>query len=163
MFPLQTEEQELARKRQLLLEKNALLDLHSAGSQSHDLDMEGEESQTDLLDDIMLLNEEVDNEDEHLSSRRARLQSLVTILQSTLTEVVREKEGHEEGAELAVSLAAELSKLHTLVRKLLEVVESISKLQRNKEPGTTPLHYMLQLPSLVSPQGWVGGVASQVM
>lgn len=134
----------------MLLEKNAQFDLlPSSGSQSHDLkeeELEEGESQTDLLDDIMLLNEEVDGEDEHLSMRRTRLHFLVSILQCAMAEEVGKKDEHQEGAQLAASLAGELSKLHTLMGALLVLVESISKLQRS---SVTPLHHMLQLPALV--------------
>lgn len=145
---MQIVEEELARKRKLLLEKNAQLDLVPlSGSQSHDLE-EGE-SQTDLLDDIMLLNEEVDGEDEQLSMKRTRLHFLASTLQHAMAGEVGEKDGHHEGAQLAMSLAKELSNLHTLVGKLLVLVESISKLQRSKDLNATPLHHMLQLPALV--------------
>ena len=149
MLRMQKEEESLAKKRKLLLEKNAQLDLLAASSsQSHDLrevELEEGESQTDLLDDIMLLNEEVDGEDEQLSVKRTRLHFLTGILQSG----VRAEESHQEAASCAVSLASELSKLHTLVKNLSGQVESISKVQRSKDPNATPLHHILQLPALV--------------
>ena len=138
----------------MLLEKNT--QLTPILSQSHDLkeEEEGErdeegESQEDLYDDIMLLNEEVDAQDVQLSNVRRHYHRLSSILQDTKKELFEEKEQHHVGAELALCLANQLSKLYSLVGKLLELVEGISKLQQSKDSSTTPLHHMLQLPTQV--------------
>lgn len=144
---LEMEEEELEGKRKLLLEKNSQLNHRLPVSSG--LDEEGEEEGEDLMEDMMVLNEEVDGRDEHLSRVRGHLQVLVAILQSAKVEELRENEGQRVGAELSLALAKEIAKLHTLHRNLLQLVDSISKLQRSKHPAATPLHYMLQLPTLV--------------
>lgn len=98
----------------------------------------------------MFLNEEVDAQDEHVCGVRRHLQSLVAVLQSAKVEdLAGGDELQQRGAGLALSLSKELGNLHTLMKALVEVVDSISKLQRNKDPSATQLHYMLQLPTLV--------------
>lgn len=162
----QSEEEEVAGKRRLLLAKNAELDLQhdpvshdpisydpvSHDPVSHDLEsseVEGEELRVDdLLDDIMLLNEEADAHDDHLSIVRRHLHSLAAILQCAKAEEVGEKDPYQSGAELALSLANELSSLHTTVQRVLELVDSVSK-QRRGKASLTSLHHMLQLPTLV--------------
>lgn len=139
----------MASKRRLLLEKNT--QLTPMLPQSHDLkEGEGEEgdSQGDLYDDIMLLNAEVDTQDVQLSGVRRHYQHLSSILQATRHQLLAEKEQHQVEAELALGLADQLSKLHSLVGKLLEMVEGISKLQHSKD-SAPPLHHMLQLPTQV--------------
>lgn len=159
-FIFQSEEEEVAGKRRLLLAKNAELQAVSHDPVSHDpvshdpvsLESEEEElrvdSRGDLLDDIMLLNEEVDAHDDHLSAVRHHLHSLATILQCAKAEEVAEKDPYQAGAELALSLANELGSLHATVQRVLELVDSVSK-QRRGEASLTSLHHMLQLPTLV--------------
>ena len=120
--------------------------------ESHDLDVEEGhgDSKTNLIDDIMFLNEEVDAQDEHVSGVRRHLQSLMAVLQSAKVEDLAGGEGlSQRGAGLALSLSKELGNLHMLMKALVEMVDSISQLQRNKQPSATQLHYMLQLPTLV--------------
>ena len=107
------------------------------------------DSKGDLLDDIMLLNEEVDTLDEHLSIVRRHLHSLAAILQSARAEEVGEKDPYQAGAELALGLSSELGGLHVTVQRVLELVESVSKQRRGEAPLTSSIHHMLQLPTLV--------------
>ena len=147
---LQREEEDLANKRKLLLEKNTRLT--PVLSQSHDL-KEGAEmgdSQEDLYDDIMLLNDEVDAQDEQLSSVRRHYQRLLGVLQDTNKELFGEKEQHHVGAELTLCLSKQLSRLRAVVGKLLELVEGINRLQQTKDSSSPPLQHMLQLPTQAS-------------
>lgn len=153
---MQVEEGELDKKRQLVLEKNQQLSILPTLDKSQDLNEEEEEVEespaqaADLIEDIMVLNEEVDALDGHLNGSRKRLESLTAILQSARAEELGEKDEHQEAAELALALAAELGKIHALVRDLLRQVDSITQLQRSRDPSTTALHHILQLPTLVS-------------
>lgn len=106
-------------------------------------------SSSDLIDDIMLLNDEVESQDVHLSIQRRRLHALTGIYQSVQGEEVLGDE-HRVGATLAVAIAAELGKLHALLQQLLDIVKAITDLQRKRFPSATPLHYILQLPTLVT-------------
>lgn len=147
----------MAKNAELNLQQPVSHDLQQPQPVSHDPvshdpeEAEGEvkvDSRHDLFDDIMLLNEEVDAHDAHLSVIRCHLHSLAAILQSAKVEELGERDPDQVGAELALSLARELSALHRTVQKVLELMESISK-QRRKEDSLTPLHHMLQLPTLV--------------
>ena len=142
-------------KRRLLLEKNT--QLTPVLSRSHDFkEEEGEgegeglergNSQEDLYDDIMLLNEEVEAQDVQLSSMRRHYQCLSGVLQDTKKELFGQPEQHHMEAELSLALANQLSKLYSLVGKIVELVGSIAELQRSQD--TPPLHHMLQLPKQV--------------
>lgn len=150
----QKEEEDLACKRKLLLEKNTQLSpVESLPELRGEEEEEEGESQEDLYDDIMLLNDEVDAQDVQLSGMRRHYQCLSTVLQDTKQELFGENERPEVGAELSLALVEELRKLHSLMVQLLEMVENINKVQRGKDNSTTPpLHHMLQLPARVRHQ-----------
>ena len=148
---LQKEEEALAHKRKLLLEKNTRLT--PVLSQSHDL-KEGVEigdSQEDLYDDIMLLNDEVDAQDEQLSGVKRHYQRLLGVLQDTKKELYGEKEQHHVGAELTLCLSKQLDRLRAVMGKLVQLVEEINGLQQSKRSSSPPLQHMLQLPAQASP------------
>ena len=146
---VQVIEEELARKRTLLLEKNHQLSLASGSHGAHHNKEEKDEgSSDDLIDDMMLMNEEVEAKEEDLAGVRRHLQSLMAILQSARTEDLGEKDGHREAAELAVKLSGKMAMYHQLVRELIVLVESIDQSRRTGHLDT-PLHSMLQIPGSV--------------
>ena len=151
---MQAEEKELKQKRELLLQKNQMLDSISTPTQgltqeqdvNKDIEEEREDDPVaDLIDDIMLLNEEVESQDGHVTTMRRHLHSLAEVLQLAHLEELGERDEHEAAAKLALELLNSYSQLKTLEAKLLEQLQSIGD-QTNRDPLSTPLPYMLQLP-----------------
>ena len=99
----------------------------------------------DLIDDIMLLNEEVESQDGHVTTMRRHLHSLAEVLQEAHLEELGERDEHAVAAKLALELIKTYSQLKTLEAKLLEQLQSIGD-QTSRDPLSTPLPYMLQLP-----------------
>ena len=105
----------------------------------------GEDPVADLIDDIMLLNEEVESQDGHVTTMRRHLHSLAEVLQEAHLEEMGERDEHAVAAKLALELIKTYSQLKTLEAKLLEQLQSIGD-QTSRDPLSTPLPYMLQLP-----------------
>lgn len=147
---VQVKEEELKSRRELLLQKNQKLDTISSNAigldhdESKDRNVE-EDPLTELVDDIMLLNEEVESQDSHVTTLRRHLHNLADVLQQAHREEVGEREEHQASAELALQLVKTYSQIKTLEMKLLQQLESIGK-QMSRDPLSTPLPYMLQLP-----------------
>ena len=140
----------MKQKRELLLQKNQTLDSVSKQPQhnNQDVDKEGEDNGgdvADLIDDIMLLNEEVESQDSHVTTMRRHLHSLAEVLQEAHLEELGERDEHAAAAKLAMELVKTYSQLKTLEAKLLEQLQSIGD-QTSRDPLSTPLPYMLQLP-----------------
>ena len=145
---VQVKEAELKCKRELLLEKNQKLDTISANRLDHDESRNNnveEDPLAELVDDIMLLNEEVESQDSHVTTLRRHLHSLADVLQQAHREELGERDEHQASAELALQLVKTYSQVKTLETKLLQQLESIGE-QMNRDPLSTPLPYMLQLP-----------------
>ncbi len=136
-------------ERKILLEKNQQLSLlPPPSSESHHLSEEEGNSQPDLIDDIMMLNEEVDARDTHLNGVRRHMDALTSILYSSMADPVGD---HQVSASLALALATRAGELHALVKEVMALVDTINQLHRKKAPSlTTPLQYMLQLPTQVN-------------
>ena len=124
----------------------------SETAQQNDLDMDGEGEEgggeypvADLIDDIMLLNEEVESHDGHVTTMRRHLHSLAEVLQEAHLEELGERDELTVAAKLALELVKTYSQLKTLEAKLLEQLQSIGD-QTSRDPLSTPLPYMLQLP-----------------
>ena len=147
---VQVKEVELKCKRELLLEKNQKLDAISSTAnrldpeESKDKNVE-EDPLSELVDDIMLLNEEVESQDSHVTTLRRHLHSLADVLQQAHREELGERDEHQASAELALQLVKTYSQVKTLETKLLQQLESIGE-QMSRDPLSTPLPYMLQLP-----------------
>lgn len=155
-------------KRELLLEKNQLLDSLSAAApvpgpspiseggkeEKEEGDEEGEDepmrnSSPELIDDIMFLNEEVEVMDSHVTAMRKQLQCLNEILRSAQFEDVGERDEHQAAAELAIELVSKFTQLKDLEFQLHEFVKSLEELRKqHSDVMDTPLQYMLQLPPL---------------
>ena len=162
----QAEEEELKAKRELLLEKNRRLDSLDTEMQVVSLEAYGGESEgedelegctregnssADLIDDIMLLNEEVEAMDAHLTAIRKQLQSLAEVVKSGQREDIGERDEYQAAAELAFELVSNFRRLKELESKLHEVVKSLEELRKKQNFSDTPLPYTLQLPPLQSP------------
>lgn len=141
----------MKQKRELLLQKNQTLDSMSAQTQDdQDEDREGEVGGgevpvADLIDDIMLLNEEVESQDSHVTTMRRHLHSLAEILQEAHLEELGERDKHVAATKLALELVKTYAQLKALEAKLLEQLKSIGD-QTSRDTLSTPLPYMLQLP-----------------
>lgn len=134
-----------------MLEKNRMLDdpnLTSSPPPQEDhtdaVDLEDEKS--DLYDDIILLNEEVELLDSNVCRIRNHLKKLGEALRDAQKEDVGEKDEYRMAAELAVALVTQFAKYKSLEGQLNKLVESISELQRSADTNVTPVSYMLQLP-----------------
>ena len=131
-----------------MLQKNQTLDSISqrhGNEASQDEDVDGEDPVADLIDDIMLLNEEVESQDSHVTTLRRHLHSLASVLQAAHREELGEVDEHEAAAGLALELVKHYSQLKSLEAKLMQQLESIGE-QTSRDPLSTPLPYMLQLP-----------------
>lgn len=153
---LQAGEKELREKRELLLEKNQQLDSLSSQMQvvsleMHDSDSEGEEpivernTHADLIDDIMLLNEEVEVLDSHVTAERKHLQILDEVVKEAHFEDMGGKDEHQASAELALELVSSFGKLKDHEFRLHELVKLFEELRKQHNFSDTPLQYMLQL------------------
>ena len=163
----QAEEEELKAKRELLLEKNQQLDSLNTEMQVVSLETqeeksEGEEelegygqegnSPADLIDDIMLLNDEVEVIDAHLTAVRKQLQGLGEVIKNCQYEDIGERKEYAAAAKLAFELVSKFKQLKELESKLHEVVKSLEELRKEHNFSDTPLQYTLQLPPLQSPE-----------
>ena len=131
-----------------MLKKNQMLDSIShrqRNETSQDEDIGEEDPVTDLVDDIMLLNEEVETQDSHVTTLRRHLHSLASVLQQAHREELGEVDEYQAAAELALELGNLYSQLKSLEAKLMQQLESIGE-QTSRDPLSTPLPYMLQLP-----------------
>ena len=130
------------------MEKNQSLDSLSqrhGNETSQDEDIDEEDPVADLIDDIMLLNEEVESQDSHVTTLRRHLHSLASVMQSAHREELGEIDEHEAATGLALELVKHYSQLKSLEAKLMQQLESIGE-QTSRDPLSTPLPYMLQLP-----------------
>ena len=146
---IQVNEEELKQNRELLLEKNRKLDDPTISTPSLDPEEEMEDvgdEKSDLYDDIMMLNEEVELQDSHVCRVRGHLKKLGEVLRQAQNEDIGETDEYRASAELAVALVTQFAKYKGLERKLNKVVASITELQKKAEVDATPLSYMLQLP-----------------
>ena len=167
---LQIAERELQEMRELVLKKNQELQkvatnrLHPEATISVDCEGgedgeggeggEGGDTSADIIDDIMLLNEEVEVQDRHLTVTRRHLKALSEILKQARFEDICETDEHTASAELAIQLASEFTHLKQTEKKLHQVVTSLEGLRKELDPSATatPLRYMLQLPPQQSAQ-----------
>ena len=142
----------MKQKRQLLLQKNQTLDSLSSTAAQESRQSVGEEEDdneedpvTDLIDDIMLLNEEVETQDSHVTTMRRHLHSLAEVLQHAHREELGEGDEHQAAAALALDMVKNYTQLKKLETKLQQQLESIGR-QLSRDPLATNLPYMLQLP-----------------
>ena len=155
------------QKRELLLEKNLQLDSLSGEPLNHPISEGGREveeeveeedseggkpmgnSPAELIDDIMLLNEEVEVMDGHVTAVRKQLHCLNEVLRNAQFEDIGERDEHQASAELAIELVSRFARLKDLEVQLHELVRSLGELHKQHIGLTdTPLQYMLQLPPL---------------
>ena len=132
-----------------MLQKNQTLDSMSEQTKQNDQDVEKEgkegEPVADLIDDIMLLNEEVESQDGHVTTMRRHLHNLAEVLQEAHLEELGERDEYVAATKLALELVKTYSQLKILEANLLEQLQSIGD-QTSRDPLSTPLPYMLQLP-----------------
>ena len=138
-----------------MLQKNHQLDTEPPAGDDPD-DMQEGNSPFDLYDDIMLLNEEVEVLDVHVSTVRGHLKKLSDILKHAQYEDVGETSEYSKAAELAISMVTQFATVKVLEGKLNNLVVSIRKLQKSRDSSATPLSYMLQLPPVQVSYGMCG-------
>lgn len=158
---VQAKEEELKQKRELLLEKNHTLDTLASTPQTPTVDTlqldttepnePGEEqlegiSQADVIDDIMLLNEEVEVLDGHVTVVRKQLKTISEIAGHAQYEDIGERDEYEVAAQLALELTSKYQHFKSLEAKLHELVASLEALRKEHDFSDAPLQYMLQLP-----------------
>lgn len=145
-------ERELEGKREQLLEKNALFaalektQAQEVGGAEDGEDPSGGISPVDLVDDIMLLNEEVEMLDGHVTMLRRCTRQLSEVHRSTSFEDVDEGAAQRTSAALALQLASCYSRLKSLDWQLRELVASLENQRKQHAFSDTPLQYALQLP-----------------
>ena len=136
-------EKEMADKRQKVV------------SLDEQMDVDSEDATPDTLDDIMLLNSEVEELDNHITSLRQHLQSLVELSRRAQFEDIDDQMAvencHRDAREL-VRVYKEFKSGQLKLRECLEKVE-------NSGGPDMGLAYLLQLPPLQSDQE-IGDVIS---
>lgn len=148
---MQRDLEELRHKRASLLEKTQQLeDLHS---QTIPLDRSMAEEQvwdspTDVADDIMMLNEEIEALDARLSSMATRLTSLDKVAKNCLYEDVGERDEHESSITLSGALVSAYEECKGLELQLHHIVAAFEALRKRHNFTDAPIAYMVQLPPL---------------
>ena len=100
----------------------------------------------DVLDDIMILNEEIEQLDEHMSALRLQLHHLMELNKMAQLEELNEPtmaENCKKYARQLVKLHVEFKEEQSLLHKCMDKAESVN------ESGTG-LAYLLQMPPLQS-------------
>ena len=155
----------MAKKRELLLEKNTTLtSLPTTSSQEmttvdtlqlepteHVVDIEEEakpvgESPDDVINDIMSLNEEVEVMNDDVSLVRRQLKKLSEIVSHAQYEDIGEEDEYEAAAKLSVDLSSDYLHFKSVESKLHEIIQSLEELRQKRGFSGTPLPYMMQLP-----------------
>ena len=158
-------------KRKLLLGINQQLEARSQHDDEEEDEMVVEAGKrnagctSDLIEDMMLLNEEVEEMEGRVRTARTQLQQLgmmyciiptPSFIPSHLTigGIVREAQSEEVGeknkekaaAQLAEDLSSHFITLKSLEEEIHQLLSSLEHQRRKEESGGTPLSYMLQLP-----------------
>ena len=157
------------QKRELLLEKNTTLGEFSNTSpptttantlQLEPAEAEGDqqqdevgESPTDVINDIMSLNEEVEVMDEDITLVRKQLKKLAEVISHAQYEDIGEEDEYEAAAKLSGELSSDYHNFKSVESKLHEIVRSFEQLRQEKGFSDTPLQYMMQLPPLRDGEG----------
>ena len=102
----------------------------------------------DVIDDIMLLNEEVEVLDEHVTIVRRQLKKLAEVISHAQYEDIGEQDEYEAAARLALELSSQYHHFKSLEAKLHEIVGSLEALRQEHGFSDAPLQYMMQLPPL---------------
>ena len=113
------------------------------------LDTENDDTTPDILDDIMLLNNEVEQLDDHVTSLRQHLQSLGELSRQAQMEEMNEKitvENCQRDARELVKIYGEFKSEQFKLHKYLEKADN-----SNSGPDMG-LAYLLQLPPLQNDQ-----------
>ena len=173
-FSLQEKEEELTKKRELLLDKNTTLASLPTSSQqvttvdtlqlepTEPIDIEEEgaepglsvgESPDDVINDIMSLNEEVEVVNDEVSLVRSQLKKLADIVGHAQYEDIGEEDEYEAAAKLSVDLSSEYLHFKSVESKLHEIIQSLEELRQKQGYSSTPLPYMMQLPPLRAGEG----------
>ena len=141
----------LRQKRASLLEKTQLLeDLHS---QTIPLDSSLAEdrtwdSPTDITDDIMILNEEIEGLDSKVTSAATRLSFLDKVAKNCLYEDIGERDELQSSAQLSRALVSAYEECKGLETKLHKVAAAFETLRKEHNFTDAPIAYMVQLPPL---------------
>lgn len=142
-------EAELKGKRGQLLEKNTLFDALEK-TQAQEVggaeDQFGGNSPADLVDDIMLLNEEVEMLDGHVTMLLQCTQRLKEVQRSCSFEELAEGAAQRSSAALALGLATSYGRLKFLHWQLHQLIASLEDQRKQYGFSDTPLQYALQLP-----------------
>ena len=156
-YSLQAKEEELKEKREALLDKNNTLDSLASTPQSTTVDtfqleptntseLEEEISRSDIIDDIMELNEEVEMLDDHVTILRKQLKTVSDVASHAQFEDIGEENEYDAAADLALELTSKYQLFKSLEIKVFDLVMSLESLRKEHSLSTTPLHYMLHLP-----------------
>lgn len=143
--------EDLRQKRKLLLEKTQQLEdlnSHTIPLNQSALEEQTWDSPTDISDDIMILNEEIEAMDTQLTITAKRLGFLDQVVKNRLYEDIGEKDEHESSVELSRALVAAFDKCKVLETKLHHIAAEFEALRKQYNFSDAPIAYMVQLPPL---------------
>eukprot|EP00731_Ephydatia_muelleri_P031059 Em0022g573a len=144
----------LRQKRASLLEKTQLLeDSHSHTIPLDQSNVEEEhtwDSPTDIADDIMILNEEIETLDARVSSAAKRLGFLDKVVKNRIYEDMGELDEHESSIQLSRALVSAYEECKGLEAKLHSIAAEFEVLRKRYNFTDAPISYMVQLPPLRS-------------
>lgn len=111
-------------------------------------DTENDDATSDTLDDIMILNDEVEQLDDHMSSLRQQLQCLMELNRRAqmeeLNDQVMAENCHQDAREL-VKVYREFKSGQSQLHKYVEKAENSVNISTSSDMG---LAYLLQIPPL---------------
>ena len=137
---MQELEGNLALKRNALLAMNTKLEtLHEASAKE----------QSEIVEEIMIMNEEVEYCEVTVSVLRVKIDGLIDICKKAVFEEVGEMSARDNSAQLSIGLVKLAAACFALEGEIHQCVKEID--ENIKRPNsTTPLSYLLQMPPLRS-------------
>lgn len=146
----------LRQKRTSLLAKTQQLDdSHSHTIPLDQSNVEDEhtwDSPSDITDDIMTLNEEIEALDARISSSAARLGFLDKVVKNRLYEDMGERDEHESSIQLSRALASVYGECKGMETKLHCIAAKFETFRKQYNFTDAPIAYMVQLPPLRGPE-----------
>ena len=110
------------------------------------------DSPTDIADDIMILNEEIETLDARVFSAAKRLGFLDKVVKNRIYEDMGELDEHESSIQLSRALVSAYEECKGLEAKLHSIATEFEVLRKRYNFTDAPISYMVQLPPLRSPE-----------
>lgn len=141
---------ELKEKRTILLSKNQHFEAKEIlSSKENTKENGGDESEnaneTDILDDIMVLNEEIDELDSQVTITHQQLKKLTDIFHKAQSEDIGDIDSFESSKLLSTELQDKFISFKSMESKFHSSLQNLEQIRKSKGLGDTPITYMLQM------------------